>query len=161
MHVFSVCVDQGNPNSVVPEVQSIIQGVGMGRTSNDPLVILGHKANFGHTVSAAGVVAVVVSSLALWKRQIPGHLNVTEPMKQIREFDGLMLPESKALMDKEQEAYSSISGTSASGDNVHFVLQQHSQHRQIYDIEAMILELEVLEQQHVKAREFKQAAAVK
>merc|ERR1712194_450018 len=88
------------------------------------LVLLGHKANFGHSVHAAGLISTMVSALAMQQQVVPAYLNVDKPIRILRETDAVLLPVgSHAFLDSAASMLrASISGTSVSGDNVHIVM---------------------------------------
>ena len=121
----------GNPASDVPELTGLVAALATARDSE--LVLLGHKTNFGHSVCAAGLVSVLVSTIALQQHVVPAHLNVGETQLEIvRDAKGLLLPVgSHAFLGSVGSTLcTSISGTSVSGDNVHMVLQRHPGNRQ-------------------------------
>ena len=120
----------GNPPSDVPELTGLVAALATARDSE--LVLLGHKANFGHSVCAAGLVSVMVSALALQQHMVPAHLNVETPLDIVRDAEGVLLPVgSHALLGSVGSTLcASMSGTSVSGDNVHMVLQHHPGNRQ-------------------------------
>ena len=116
----------GNNDFDWPEVEAISAATGGGRAidgASAPLVLAGHKANYGHTQSATGLVALVASVLAMQHRSIPKHLNVAHPADIVTEHS-LLLP-TDAAHQFEYEGYllGCINGTSVSGDNVHLVLK--------------------------------------
>ena len=114
----------GNPPSDVPELTGLVAALATARDSE--LVLLGHKANFGHSVCAAGLVSVVVSALALQQNMVPAHLNIETQLDVMRDAEGVLLPVgSHALLSSVGSTMStSVSGTSISGDNAHAVQQQ-------------------------------------
>ena len=124
---------QGAPNSDLPEVTAIIDGVASGRSATNPLSILGHKANFGHTVSGAGILAILVACAVLHNRQVPGQMNLQVPARKLRESETILLPRVTTKISKGEvgSMVGTISGTSASGDNVHLGMLHSPQHTSI------------------------------
>ena len=114
----------GNLASDGPEVMAMQLALA-GSESTNPLLLLGHKANFGHSVSAAGIMAVITTTLAVTHQSVPVHLNVSRPIAMIAETPTLDLPTERSV--KLKPAYealaASISGTSFSGDNSHLVVR--------------------------------------
>ena len=114
----------GNPPSDAPELTGLVAALATTRDSE--LVLLGHKANLGHAVCAAGLLSVMVSALALQQCVMPVHLNVKTRMRMLRETDTVLLPvNSHVIMQSgaTRLLHTSISGTSVSGYNVHMLLQ--------------------------------------
>jgi hypothetical protein len=116
----------GAPASDVPEMMGLAQVVAQS-PRDAPTYILSEKASFGHCGVASGLIAMIVTTLALQHQSIPPVLNVTTPMKLIRENRHLRLqvgcPHYLQPQLTEAPAYASISGTSITGDNAHLVLQ--------------------------------------
>merc|ERR1712166_32541 len=120
----------GSAASDVPEIYAVANGLASGTRSN-PLMLAGHKANCGHSVSASGLVAMLVTTMAMQHHQVPVHLNVTKCSRSIRDRPSLMLPIAcPAELEVGSLHFASISGTSASGDNVHLVLKHDPESRQ-------------------------------
>eukprot|EP00656_Telonema_subtile_P023386 TRINITY_DN247_c0_g1_i1.p1 TRINITY_DN247_c0_g1~~TRINITY_DN247_c0_g1_i1.p1 ORF type:complete len:1771 (+),score=365.19 TRINITY_DN247_c0_g1_i1:318-5630(+) len=115
----------GNPASDSPEFQGLFAALKEGRESH--LLVAGFKANFGHSMLASGLIAVVLTTLVGQHRQVPRHINVTKVMKQIRDAKVVDLPiHAAADLEPKGEILMNISGTSVSGDNVNMVLRHES-----------------------------------
>eukprot|EP00656_Telonema_subtile_P029654 TRINITY_DN32740_c0_g1_i2.p1 TRINITY_DN32740_c0_g1~~TRINITY_DN32740_c0_g1_i2.p1 ORF type:complete len:242 (+),score=27.62 TRINITY_DN32740_c0_g1_i2:121-846(+) len=113
----------GNPASDYPELAGLSDAL-KGERGEQPLVITGHKANFGHSGLASGIIAVVVASLVSEHRRVPPHINVTKPMSIITRSAFYELPvDSVRELPTQDPILTSISGTSISGDNIHLILQ--------------------------------------
>ena len=82
-------------------------------------------------MSAAGVLGVVAMCIAMSERCIPGQLNLDTALPAIQGCQGLALSSEHLEMNKDQSVVGTVSGTSASGDNIHLVLQQTMQHRSL------------------------------
>ena len=48
-----------------------------------PVVLINHKGNFGHGVAASGLLAIMVTTLALHYRVAPRHVGLTTPIKAL------------------------------------------------------------------------------
>ena len=114
----------GSPSSDVPELTGIIDAIAYAR--GVPLVLAGHKANIGHTGYAAGIVALIASVLMLHHKQVPVQANVPDPIHLVSSTPSILLPNIQVSNLPSGVLFSSISGTSASGDNVHLVLKSCS-----------------------------------
>jgi 3-oxoacyl-(acyl-carrier-protein) synthase len=93
------------------------------RNGNE-LLLLNHKANFGHSVAASGVVAVITTVLAMQHREVPRHITVERLMKAVTEVDGLAVPLKKShqFAGAETELIAAVHGHAISGINVHLLL---------------------------------------
>ena len=115
----------GNPASDEPEVMGLTAA--LDRSPSNPLALAGHKATFGHTISVAGIVAVVFSVLSMQHGMVPAHVNVEHVTEMVRNNLTVTLPVGKPfeLNAKGGKTISSISGLSGSGDNVHLMLSHN------------------------------------
>eukprot|EP00656_Telonema_subtile_P038249 TRINITY_DN4292_c0_g4_i5.p1 TRINITY_DN4292_c0_g4~~TRINITY_DN4292_c0_g4_i5.p1 ORF type:complete len:1178 (-),score=277.94 TRINITY_DN4292_c0_g4_i5:413-3946(-) len=111
----------GNPASDGPEADGVMRVLLSGDRSS-PLLLVGHKANIGHSVAASGVLAVIVTALALRNRAVPPLLGVEKPIKCLRGREHVLLP-SEVMRMGGGVVHGSVSGTSMSGDNTHLVLR--------------------------------------
>ena len=106
----------GNPNGDGPEVLGVAEALTAERGLKNQLVLLNHKANFGHSEYASGMTALLSSILALHHCCVPIHVGVTNPIEEIRSNANLMLPvKTPVLLRQQDEMHASISGTSISG----------------------------------------------
>jgi aryl carrier-like protein len=106
-----------------PEVAAMAKVFAGGDARAVPLVLASHKDRIGHTVSASGVLALIVSTLILEHRQVPSTIHVQEPLTKIRDTKDIVVPTGGApSLLAVGSICSSISGTSASGDNVHIIM---------------------------------------
>jgi len=91
--------------------------------SNDSgITLLNHKANFGHSVSASGIVAVITTIQAMKHRSVPRHLGVEHPMKCVKDAVGLTLPFKAAQALPAGEYVAAVHGHAISGINAHLIL---------------------------------------
>ena len=116
----------GNPPSDLPELAGLLQVLAADSRPH-PLVLAGHKASFGHSVCAAGLISVMVSTLALQHALVPVHLGVVNVVSILQQaHERVLLPSEDRLQlthATDSDGYASVSGTSVSGDNVHLVLE--------------------------------------
>lgn len=86
------------------------------------------QANFAHTVSASGIVGIVVAILNLTHCEVPPHSNILQQAQGIASWPMSWLPVSlPAKLDVECEHLAGLSGTSASGDNIHILIHRDSE----------------------------------
>lgn len=64
----------------------------LGAHRTEQLVLTGHKGCFGHTELAAGIIAVITSTLALCRGSIPAHREVICPFDAIQHSATMALP---------------------------------------------------------------------
>ena len=83
------------------------------------------QANIGHSVEAAGILGLIVTTLVLSHRIIPPIINVSELSRKVSRTKNIMVP-LHSLVDLPRSGGSqiaTISGTSISGHNVHIVIE--------------------------------------
>ncbi|HEY3698582.1 MAG TPA: aminotransferase class III-fold pyridoxal phosphate-dependent enzyme, partial [Spongiibacteraceae bacterium] len=86
------------------------------------------KGNFGHLVAAAGVVGLIKTSLALYRRQLPASLHYSEPNPAI-DFANSPFFVNSELAAWEQNGHplrAAVSSFGVGGTNAHVVLEQAS-----------------------------------
>ena len=131
----------GNPPSDLPELSGLLLSLAP-RQRREALVLAGHKANFGHSVCAAGVISLALSTLTLQHGVVPVHLGVVDLVPILEKAqESMFLPVQRPMKLNEPAGevwYGSVSGTSVSGDNVHLVLKQ------LLDADESVSELETL-----------------
>eukprot|EP00658_Telonema_sp_P-2_P047931 TRINITY_DN36490_c0_g1_i1.p1 TRINITY_DN36490_c0_g1~~TRINITY_DN36490_c0_g1_i1.p1 ORF type:complete len:341 (-),score=60.10 TRINITY_DN36490_c0_g1_i1:58-1080(-) len=112
----------GNPGSDVAEL-GVAQLLSAGRAEDSPLVLSSHKANLGHSVSASGIMALIVTALGLEHRMVQPAINLTRLGRKLVKMKNVLVPmDSPVPLTSGGQLSASISGTSASGDNLHFVI---------------------------------------
>ena len=62
----------GNPPSDVPELQGILKAM-ITHSRSSPLCLANHKACFGHSEYASGLVGVVTTCMVTQHQSVPGH----------------------------------------------------------------------------------------
>jgi hypothetical protein len=80
--------------------------------------LLNHKANLGHTVAAAGALAVLTTLEALRQGGVPAHLKLERPVRQL---EGKLVAPVQLIRVVAEVA--GVHGHAISGVNVHLVLQ--------------------------------------
>ena len=115
----------GNRNGDVPELENVSEVLTEGRSPGTPLVLLGHKGAFGHTEPTSGVIAMIVTALALNNRFVPGHPAVAHPVKVVQNSPLLDLPFGEnRMLSSHRSLSASINANSGSGDYAHLVVSQ-------------------------------------
>ena len=116
----------GAVNSDIPELMGITDVIEKAPgLAASPVVVAGHKANFGYASTSAGITAVIASALVLVHRSVPVHLNVRRLSEHFQDMQQLLLPtQAPAMLAPAQATTGSVSGLSATGENVHLVLQE-------------------------------------
>ena len=109
----------------VPEAIAMSNVFASGRSTLSPLVLAGHKGNFGHTESASGIVAIILSTMMLQKRQVPPNLGVTKPHPEFLTPEILLPITNAADIDYSARLVGAINGTAASGNNVSILLEHN------------------------------------
>ncbi|WP_372408088.1 type I polyketide synthase [Streptomyces luteireticuli] len=99
----------------------------MGAPRERPLLVGSVKSNIGHTGSAAGVLGLIKTVLALQHRTVPRSLHVTERTTAV-DWDGagLDIPHAAAvpLAAEGRPLTAGVSAFGVSGTNVHIVLTE-------------------------------------
>ena len=115
----------GSPASDIPEIEGInLALVHKQQLDTSKVVLANHKCNIGHTEYASGVIALITTLLIFENRQVPVHAAVEIPIEVIQRTPQLCLPITQPYeLPAVTTLYSSISGTSATGDNVNVVLK--------------------------------------
>lgn len=115
----------GNPSSDQPELAGLLKAFD-DASRGTAMVLVGHKANFGHSISVAGLMSVITTSVVLEHGVVPVHLRVSDVVARLKQATMMSLPVELATVLEcsiDGERLGAISGTSASGDNVHLVMQ--------------------------------------
>lgn len=111
------------------ELTALAEALGTGRGEDERLLVGSVKTNFGHGEAAAGLVGLVKAALALWHREIPATLNVSEPNPAV-DWDGGGLSLARRLTPWPQTGRRAIAGVNSfgiSGSNVHVVMAEPPQ----------------------------------
>ena len=90
-----------------------------------PVVLINHKGNFGHGVAASGLLAIMVTTLALHYRVAPCHVGLTTPIKALGSAgDEMVAPVDHVhALDKDGVLVGAVNGHAISGVNVHIIVQ--------------------------------------
>ena len=101
------------------EVLAVLKSLAVASPREQPLVVLAHKASIGHSVEAAGVIAVILTTLALRHSLSPQLIKLEEFSRKLRLTKKILVPTHAVV---PVAGVASISGTSVSGDNVNLLL---------------------------------------
>ena len=122
-HQVKLVHAMGSSTSDNAEVAAVLKPLAAAHPQDSPLVVMGHKANIGHSVEAAGVIAMIVTVLALQHRKSSCLINVHELSRKLRLTTRILIPaHALVLLTGRGMTSASISGTSVSGDNVNLLL---------------------------------------
>jgi myxalamid-type polyketide synthase MxaB len=108
------------------EVQALGAVFAPGRAAASPLLIGSVKTNVGHLEAAAGVAGLIKLVLSLYHREIPRHLNFSQPSRHIA-WDRLPLKVVTELMPWTPINGKRLGGVSSfgfSGTNAHIVVEE-------------------------------------
>ena len=115
------------------EVQSLEAVYCSNRTSDNPLIISSVKTNIGHLESAAGVSSVMKAALSLQHGEIPPHLhfNKFNPHIAVDASKFTIPTESREWKTGERKRRVGISSFGFSGTNVHMILEEAPQRKEL------------------------------
>ncbi|MBL1102484.1 type I polyketide synthase, partial [Streptomyces coffeae] len=116
----------GTPLGDMIELGSLSEVYGAGRQDRAPLLVGSHKAVFGHTDSAAGVVGLLKAIWIVNNGLVPAQPNVDEPTPAVDwQGDGIALPASggTALTAVDRPLRAGINAFGLSGTNVHLIAE--------------------------------------
>ncbi|MCD0444095.1 polyketide synthase [Glycomyces sp. A-F 0318] len=108
------------------EFAALGEVLGKGRPADRPALVGSVKSNIGHTEGAAGVAAVIKSTLALQHRRLPASLHYETPNPKIA-WDALPLEVPTGGVDLDGRGRPLIAGVSGQGisaANAHIVLAE-------------------------------------
>lgn len=96
------------------------------READNPLYIGSVKTNVGHLETAAGIVSLIKTALALKHQQIPASINFSQPNPHIPwQRYHLQIPNQlTAWNSQNNDRYAGVSSFGMSGTNAHLILQQ-------------------------------------
>ncbi|MCP4397915.1 MAG: SDR family NAD(P)-dependent oxidoreductase [bacterium] len=116
----------GTPLGDPIEIRALGTVLSEGRSPEQPLWIGSVKTNIGHLESAAGMASLIKLVLSLQNKEIPPHLNFTDPNPDIP-WDAfpLKVPTSPTPWRNGQgKRIAGASGFGASGTNAHIILEE-------------------------------------
>ncbi|MEE2732396.1 MAG: SDR family NAD(P)-dependent oxidoreductase [Pseudomonadota bacterium] len=115
------------------EVQSLEAVYCTNRSSENPLIISSVKTNIGHLESAAGVSSVMKAALSLQHAEIPPHLhfNKFNPHIAVDASKFTIPTESREWKTGERKRRVGISSFGFSGTNVHMILEEAPQRKEV------------------------------
>ncbi|MBO0514009.1 acyltransferase domain-containing protein, partial [Streptomyces beijiangensis] len=113
----------GTPLGDRLEVSALTSVLGAGRPADRPLLIGSHKANFGHTDSAAGILGLLKAMLVARHGVVPPQINVAQPMDLVtRKETGVRVATAPTPIPGDGPRHVGVSAFGLSGTNVHVVL---------------------------------------
>ena len=106
------------------EMNAIAASLCRERSADDPLLVGSVKTNIGHCEAAAGVAGLIKVVLSLQHREIPPHLNFTEPNPHI-EWDqtAVQVATEPQQLPIDKKAIAGVSSFGFSGTNAHVVVE--------------------------------------
>ncbi|MEV8019755.1 type I polyketide synthase [Streptomyces sp. NPDC086554] len=115
----------GTPLGDMIELGSLSEVYGAGRQDRAPLLVGSHKAVFGHTDSAAGVVGLLKVIWIVKNGLVPAQPNVDEPTPAVDwQGDGIALPASGGTaLTADRSLRAGINAFGLSGTNVHLIAE--------------------------------------
>lgn len=115
------------------EVQSLEAVYCANRSSENPLIISSVKTNIGHLESAAGVSSVMKAALSLQHSEIPPHLHFNKFNPHIAvDASKFTIPlETREWKTGERKRRVGISSFGFSGTNVHMILEEAPQRKDV------------------------------
>ncbi|HRI84532.1 MAG TPA: SDR family NAD(P)-dependent oxidoreductase [Ignavibacteria bacterium] len=113
----------GTPLGDPIEVNSIVKVISKDRSPENECYIGSVKTNIGHLEAAAGIAGVIKTSLALYHKEIPGHLNFSSLNPEIH-TEGTAVKISSAEKDwSAAKRYAGVSSFGFGGTNAHVILE--------------------------------------
>ena len=112
----------GTPLGDHLEVSALTSVFGADRDPGRPLLIGSHKANFGHTDSAAGVLGLLKGILVAQHGTVPPQINVDHPIDLLA-GSGLRVATEPAVLPTDRPRLVGVNAFGLSGTNVHVVIQ--------------------------------------
>jgi acyl transferase domain-containing protein/acyl carrier protein len=108
------------------ELRALAGAVGQRRPFGTPLLVGSVKTNVGHLEAAAGVTGLIKIVLSLRHEEIPAHLHVTKPTRQVA-WDRLPLKvvtEPTPWPPRDRPRSAGVSAFGFTGTNAHVVIQE-------------------------------------
>lgn len=113
----------GTPLGDPIEVNSLAKVLDKNRTKENLLYIGSVKTNIGHLEAAAGIAGVIKTSLALYYKEIPKHLNYKKLNPEIL-LDGKNIEiADKKIKWENKKRLAGVSSFGFGGTNAHLILQ--------------------------------------
>ncbi|MFD4481339.1 type I polyketide synthase, partial [Streptomyces sp. NPDC058471] len=116
----------GTPLGDMIELGSLSEVYGAARQDRAPLLVGSHKAVFGHTDSAAGVVGLLKVIWIVKNGLVPAQPNVDEPTPAVDwQGDGIALPAAGGteLIAADRSLRAGVNAFGLSGTNVHLIAE--------------------------------------
>lgn len=113
----------GTPLGDPIEVNSIIKVISKDRSEENLCYIGSVKTNIGHLEAAAGIAGVIKTSLALYNKKIPKHLNYTSLNPEIH-LDGSSVKIADTDVSwSDNKRFAGVSSFGFGGTNAHIILE--------------------------------------
>ncbi|MEC3915596.1 polyketide synthase [Nocardia sp. CDC160] len=96
------------------------------QTAREPIAIGSVKSNIGHTNSAAGIAALIKTTLALEHRRIPATLHADPIHPELARYQGLfeVAGQARDWPERQQSRLAGVSSFGIGGTNCHVVLEE-------------------------------------
>ncbi|MDQ3021354.1 MAG: SDR family NAD(P)-dependent oxidoreductase [Bacteroidota bacterium] len=114
----------GTPLGDPIEVNSLARVLTKDRSEENLLYIGSVKTNVGHLEAAAGIAGVIKTSLALYNKEIPQHLNYKKLNPEILIDNTPVKVADKNIKWDSKKRFAGISSFGFGGTNAHVILQQ-------------------------------------
>ncbi|WP_433325198.1 beta-ketoacyl synthase N-terminal-like domain-containing protein [Spirillospora sp. CA-294931] len=108
------------------ELRALSAELGAGRDARDPLLVGSVKTNMGHLEAASGIAGLIKTVLALHHEEIPAHLHVSTPTRQV-DWERLAVRVATDPVSWPRGSRPRLAGVSAfgfTGTNAHVVVQE-------------------------------------
>ncbi|PWV56298.1 aminotransferase class III-fold pyridoxal phosphate-dependent enzyme [Chitinophaga sp. S165] len=105
------------------EAEALQQAYINGNERKHPLYIGSVKTNIGHLESAAGIAALIKTSLCLYHGKVPASLHYHNPNPAISWNEQVKVVTSTTSLPTLANSFASVSSFGFSGTNVHMILQ--------------------------------------
>lgn len=113
----------GTPLGDPIEVNSIVKVISKDSSNDYPCYIGSVKTNIGHLEAAAGIAGVIKTSLALYNKKIPKHLNFISLNPEIH-IDGTSIKIADTEINwSDNKRYAGVSSFGFGGTNAHIILE--------------------------------------
>ncbi|MFZ1322475.1 MAG: SDR family NAD(P)-dependent oxidoreductase [Ignavibacteria bacterium] len=113
----------GTPLGDPIEVNSIVKVISKDRSEDNPCYIGSVKTNIGHLEAAAGIAGIIKTSLALYNKKIPKHLNYTSLNPEIHLDETTVKIAETEISWTDNKRFAGVSSFGFGGTNAHIILE--------------------------------------